>query len=205
LSWEPAAPDELPGRVADWLADVPGVVRVAIDGAPPTDPDGFAESLRPYLHAAGRSVAHVRATTFWRDASLRLEHGREDVGSYLSWLDADALRREVLVPAVDHGRYLPSLRDPNTNRSTREPARPLPARAIVLVSGTFLLGRRLPFDRAVHLALSSAALARRTPPEQAWTLPAYDIYGRRARPERHAGMVIKLDDPRHPAVRRRCD
>jgi hypothetical protein len=201
MSWQPIAPADLPARIAGWLAEWPGILRVAVDGAPCTDPDGFAAALLPLLQAAGRPVAHVRAVTFWRDASLRFEHGREDLESYLGWLDADALRREVLGPAVTDGRYLPSLRDPATNRSTREAPRPVADGTVLLVSGSLLLGRELPFDRTIHLTMSPAARARRTPAAEAWTLPAYDTYDAVARPADTADLVIKLDDPRHPALR----
>jgi hypothetical protein len=138
---------------------------------------------------------------FWRDASLRLEFGRHDVESYRNWLDAPALRREVLEPARAVGRYLPSLRDPVTNRSTREGARELPANAVLIVSGSLLLGHGLPFDRSVHLLLSPAALRRRTAADQAWTVPAYDDYAAEA--AALADLTVKLDDPRHPAMRER--
>ena len=175
---------------------------MAIDGPPCTRPDELAASLIEPLRSAGRPAVHVRAELFWRDASLRFEHGREDVESYPTWLDAAARRREVLEPAASTGRYLPSLRDPATNRSTREPSRALGgARAVVLVSGTFLLGRDLPFDRTVHLAMSAAARRRWTPADQAWTLPAHDAYEDTVRPAGTADLVVKMDDPRHPAVR----
>jgi hypothetical protein len=200
-SWAPAAADALPDQVAARLVTYPGVVRVAVDGPPGAEPHAFATALAAPLRLRGRPVAHVVAESFWHDASLRLEHGREDALSYPSWLDADALRREVLDAAVDAARYLPSLRDPVSNRSTREPPRPLAPGSILIVSGAFLLGRGLPFDRAVHLVQSPATRARRTPPELAWTLPAFDSYDREVRPADAADVVIKLDDPRHPAVR----
>jgi hypothetical protein len=201
LSWRPIAPEQLAATVAPLLTGSPRTVRVAIDGAPAADPDRVAASLLPVLEAAGRPVRLVRAALFWRDASLRLEFGREDPDSYASWLDAEALRREVLDPALEEGRYLPSLRDPETNRSTREPPQEAPPGSVLLVSGSLLLGRGLPFDRTVHLALSPAALARRTPPDQAWTRPAYERYAESVRPADTADLVIKLDDPRHPALR----
>jgi hypothetical protein len=200
VSWAPIAPDALPGQLADWLARVPGVVRVAVDGPPCALPDAFAAALTEPLRALGRPVAQVRASWFWRDASLRFEHGREDVESYRSWLDADALRREVLDAAVDAGVYLPSLRDPDSNRSTREAPRPVEDGLVLIVDGSLLLGRELPFDRTIHLAMSPAARARHTSAEQAWTLPAFDAYDRDMRPADIADLVIKLDDPRHPAV-----
>jgi hypothetical protein len=201
VSWQPVAPAELPDRLADRLAASPGLIRVAIDGPPAAGPGDLAAALIEPLRARGRPAVHVDARFFWRDASLRFEHGREDLESYPTWLDADALRREVLEPAATEQRYLPSLRDPTTNRSTRATAEPLSAEAVVLVSGALLLADGLPFDRVIHLALSPAARRRRTPADEAWTLPAYDDYDARVRPAEVADVAIKLDDVRHPAVR----
>ena len=202
MSWAPVAADDLASWVASRIVALPGTVRVAIDGAPASDPWAFAEALVPLLERSGRPVAHVAASTFWRDASLRLEYGREDVESYLTgWLDAGALSREVLEPVVASGSYLPSLRDPATNRSTREAPRTLGPDGVLLVSGSVLLGHSLPFDLSVHLQLSAPALARRTPDDLGWTLPAYAAYDASVRPGEVADLVVKLDDPRHPAVR----
>jgi hypothetical protein len=173
------------------------VIRVAFDGPPCAGPDEFAEALAAPLLEAGRPLVHVRAESFWRDASLRLEHGREDADSYPDWLDAGALRREVL---TSDEQYLPSLRDPRTNRATREPPRPLPGNAVLAVSGAFLLGLGLPFDQVVHLAMSSAARARHTPPDGAWTLPAFDRYDEQVAPASLADVVVRLEDPRRPAL-----
>jgi hypothetical protein len=200
LSRQPISPEELPGRLADWLAATPGVLRVAVDGPPGAAPEALAESLIEPLHARGRPAVHVRAAQFWRDASVRLEHGRQDVESYLSWLDADTLRREVLDAAVADRTYLPSLRDPVTNRSTHESRRALAANTVVLVSGEFLLGKGLPFDQVLHLELPAAARARRVRPEDAWTLPAFDQYDAAVRPTETADVTIKVDR-RVPAVR----
>jgi hypothetical protein len=199
-NWSPVAPEALPDRLAAWLADASGVARVALDGPPCARPSELADSLIDPLRVLGRPGAHVRAVSFWRDAALRWEHGREDVTSYLSWLDADALRREVLDAALSNGSYLPSLRDPLTNRSTREQPRPVEPDLVLIVSGSLLLRHELPFDRTIHLALSPPARARHTPPEEAWTLSAYDEYDVAVRPVATADCVIKLDDPRHPAI-----
>jgi hypothetical protein len=195
------APQALPELLAARLSQSPGLVRVAVDGPPCADPDAFAASLVDPLRGRGRPVAQVRASSFWRDASLRFEMGREDVPSYLGWLDADALRREVLDAAVQTGQYLPSLRDPQSNRSTRAARCRVDAELVLIVSGSLLLGRGLPFDVTIHLAMSPAARARHTAADQAWTLPAYHSYDAQAQPLQAADVVIKLDDPRHPAVK----
>jgi hypothetical protein len=71
---------------------------------------------------------------------------------------------------------------------------------VLIVSGELLLGRSLPFDRTVHLFMSPATRRRRTSAEQAWTLPAFDDYDASVRPVETADAVLRLDDPRHPAV-----
>jgi hypothetical protein len=196
--FRPADPQRLPADLADWLTATPGLVRVAVDGPPCADPGTLAASLNEPIRALGRPFVHVPAHSFWRDASVRLEYGREDVDAYLGWLDDGALRREVL--RAD-GWYLPSLRDPQTNRATRAERSPLAPDAVLAVSGEFLLGHGLPFDRVIHLAMSPAARQRRTGPEEAWTLVAFDRYDAEIRPADLADVVIRLDDPRHPAVR----
>ncbi len=201
-AWQPVDPAVLAPLLADLIAGRPGTVRVAVDGPPCAGPAVLAADLVEPLRARGRPAALVDARTFWRDASLRLEYGREDVDSYLTWLDAGTLRREVLDPLGPGGRgtFLPSLRDPSTNRVTRAaPVRAQPGQ-VVVVCGALLLGAGLPFDLTVHLAMSSAARARRTPPAEAWTLPAFERYDAEADPVEHADVVIRVDDPRHPAV-----
>lgn len=194
-------PDSLPVLLADRLAAEPGIVRVAIDGPPCTRPGELADSLAEPLRALGRAAVRLDSHHFWRDASLRLEYGRCDVESYPAWLDAGALRREVLEPIAGGGEYLPSLRDPLTNRSTREPPRTALPGTVLLVSGELLLGLELPFDVLVHLAMSPAARARHTRADDAWTLPAFERYDARMAPSEVADIVIRMDDSRRPAVR----
>ena len=136
-------------------------------------------------------------------ASVRLEHGHQDVQAFTEeWLDEDALRREVLDPLGPDGsrRWLPSLRDPVSDRATRETYRTAPDRAVLLLDGWLLLGRHLPADLTVHLSMGSAALLRRTPPDEQWTLPAFAAYAERVRPEELADVVVRVDDPRRPAL-----
>ena len=206
--YQPTAPDRLPDELAGVLLAAPAsgpALRVAVDGPHAADPGAVAESLREPLQSRGRAFVHIRASTFWRDASLRLEHGHHDVRSYRDdWLDAGSLLREVLAPLGPDGsgQYLPSLRDPATNRATRSPRRAADPGTVVVVSGSLLLGRGFPFDVTIHLALGAAARARRTADEWAWTLSAFDEYDRDVDPTGTADVVVRLDDPRHPAISR---
>jgi hypothetical protein len=176
-------------------------LRVALDGPACADLSVPIELLVAGLQATARPTVLIDASTFYRDASLRLEYGRTDVESfYRGWLDAAALCREVLEPVISRGQYLPSLRDPVTNRSTRARPEPLPAAGVLLVRGELLLGAGLPFDLTVHAAVSRQARRRLTSADRQWTLAAFDRYDLEVDPAGTADAVIRYDDPRHPAL-----
>jgi hypothetical protein len=189
--------DLIDGRFAgSWL-------RVAVDGAPPADPDGLADALVDPLRVRGRPVQRVRAADFLRPASLRLERGRTDPDAYYEdWLDVRGLNREVLDPLGPGGtgKVLPSLWDAGTDRATRAPYADLPPGGVLLLSGALLLGAGLAVDLVVHLQMSAAALARRTAGAHRWTLPAFERYAAEVDPATLADVVVRVDDPRHPAV-----
>lgn len=173
---------------------------VAVDGAAAADPDGLATALVDPLRVRGRAALQVRAADFLRPASLRLEYGRTNPDSfYDGWLDTSGLRREVL-DRLAGGWVLPSLWDSAADRATRAEYVAVPERGVVLVSGTLLLGGQLRFDLAVHLWLSPAALRRQTAPADQWTLPAHQRYAAEVAPQRVADVVVRVDDPRRPAV-----
>jgi hypothetical protein len=201
----PVSFDVLVGELADRLAaaDPPGFLRVAVDGAPAAGPDRLADALVDPLRVRGRPAVRVRTDDFLRPASVRLEFGRTNPDAfYTGWLDEAALRREVLDPAGPggSGRIVTTLWNARTDRATREPYTELPPGAVVLVSGALLLGAGLPFDVTVHLAVSAAALDRRTEPESRWTLPAYARYDDEVDPASFADVVVRLEDPRRPAL-----
>src|SRR3954451_24050920 len=208
LNLRSLTPERVVVEIADRIDaltqhDDPRVLRVVIDGAPVAGGAAMADALVEPLRARGRDGLRVGAATFLRSASVRLEHGHEDVQAFTEdWLDEDALRREVLEPLGPDGsrRWLPSLRDPVTDRATREPYRTAPDRAVLLLDGWLLLGRDLGADLSVLLRLGPAALRRRTPSEEHWTLPAFESYAAVIRPEEVADLVVALDDPAHPAL-----
>ncbi|AXI81453.1 uridine kinase [Peterkaempfera bronchialis] len=204
-SVRPITPERLADELADRIAALPGTpwLRVAVDGAPAACPGALADALCEPLRLRGRPVLRVSAGDFLRPASLRLEYGRQDPDSYYDgWLDSGGLLREVLAPLDPggSGRVLPSLRDAASDRATRAPYTELPPGGVLLLDGALLLGRWLPFELTVHLALTPGALVRRTPPEEHWTLPAYARYDAEAEPTGSADVVVRADDPRHPAL-----
>ncbi|MCK2217935.1 uridine kinase [Actinomadura sp. ATCC 31491] len=201
----PISHDVLVEELTELIAARPrdAWVRVAVDGAPAARPGALADDLVAPLRLRGRPVLRVSAADFLRPASLRLEHGRTDPDAfYEDWLDVKALRREVLEPLDPggSGRVLPALWDSRVDRAYRTPYEELPPGGVVLLDGTLLLGHGLAFDVAVHLWLSPGALARRTPEEERWRLPAYERYEREARPQQAADVVVRADHPDRPAV-----
>jgi len=201
----PISFDVLVEELADRLAgqDPDGRLRVAVDGAPAAEPGRLADALVDPLRVRGRPAVRVDAGDFLRPASVRLEFGRTNPDVfYEGWLDEAALRREVLDPAAPggSGRVVTRLWDARADRATREPYADLPGNAVVVVSGSLLLGAGLPFDVTVHLSVSAAALARRTDPADRWMLPAYARYSDEVDPASFADVVVRLDDPKRPAV-----
>jgi hypothetical protein len=195
--------DEITTIVSLAASSCPHVLRVAVDGHPATAPGVLADALVDPLRLLGRPVLRVSSEWFLRPASLRFERGRADPDAfYDDRLDLDALRREVLDPLGPggSGRYLPTLRDPDADRATRAPYVDAPPSSVLILDGTLLIGRGLPLDLTVHLRLSPGARSRRASESSRWALPAYTRYEREVDPDRTADVLIRIDDPRHPAL-----
>jgi hypothetical protein len=193
--------EDLADRLASRESD--SRIRVAVDGADAAGPDRLADALVDPLRVRGRPAVRIDTRDFLRPASVRLEFGRTNPDSfYAGWFDEAGLAREVLDPAGPggSGRIVTRLWNADLDRAAREPYRSLEPTAIVLVSGPLLLGAGLTFDFTVHLELSAAALDRRTAPETRWTLPAFARYAGEVAPETFADVVVRVDDPRHPAL-----
>ncbi|WP_326599607.1 uridine kinase [Streptomyces sp. NBC_01803] len=204
ITWERLT-EELAERVTGMPAPEGGGAswtRVLIDGAAAARPEALAGELADALRLRGRPALAVGANGFLRAASLRLEHGRRDADAFYDlWLDTGALWREVFTPLEPGGggRVLPDLWDAERDRATRSPYVHLPVGGVLLLHGALLLGRWFPADLSVHLSLSPGALARRTPPEERWTLPAFARYEEEVGPGAVADVVVRVDDARRPA------
>ena len=202
MRYRPISPAALAEELTERIDALTGRPRfaVAVDGAAgATETTELADALVDPLRTRGRAVVRVSAREFLRPASTRLEHGRPDPDArYTDWLDLGALRREVLDPLAGSGEVLPSLWDAERDRATRAARVPLPEGGVVLLDGELLLGAGLAFDLAVHLWLSPAALRRRVP--DTWAVPAYERYEREVDPRSLADVVVRVDDPRHPAL-----
>lgn len=207
---EPVGPEVAAGRLVDRVladlerargADPDRRWRVLVDGAPPTRPAAWADALVEPLRARGHAVLRVSAGDFLRPGGVRFEFGRDDPDALLDTaLDDGALIREVLDPLGPggDGTYLPALWDAARDRSARARRQAAPPGAVLLLDGGLLLGRWLPADLTVHLAVRPATLARLTPPPEAWRLAAEERYRAETDPEQAADVVLRVDDPRHP-------
>ena len=207
MRYRPISFDRLAAELTERLLARPGRawVRVAVDGAVGTG--NLAEDLAGRLRVGGRPVLTVSTMDYLRPASLRFERGRTDPGArYTDWLDESALRREVLDPLAPGGTgmVLPALWDAERDRATRQDRVMLPPGGMLIAHGELLLGRGLEFDLTVHLALSTGALRRRLPEAEHWALPAYQRYEAEVRPAEISDVLVRTDDPRHPAVLERA-
>jgi hypothetical protein len=205
MRFRPVSPDLLVTEVTETIITRAGEewTRVGVDGAPAAAPGAFADRLADALRLRGRPVLRASTSDFLRPASLRFEHGRTDPDArHDDWLDLGALVREVFEPLGPggSGRVLPTRWNAETDRATRAEYVDLPAGGVLVLDGELLLGRGLPFDCSVHLWLSPAALRRRTPAADAWSLPAFERYHSNARPLHAADFAVRVDDPAHPAL-----
>lgn len=203
----PISPPALAAEVAARAVALPlgHPARVAVDGPPQAEPAVLADLVADAVRAAGRPCVRIRTDDFLRPASVRFEFGRTDPdGWYDGWLDIGGLLREVLVPLGPDGslRYVPALWDAARDRATRAAYESAPPSAVVVVDGPFLLRHELrwEFDLTVHLALSAGALRRRTSPAEEWRLQALERYADEIGPDDVCDVLVRYDDPRHPAV-----
>ncbi|MFJ8823420.1 uridine kinase [Streptomyces sp. NPDC102467] len=206
ITWERLG-DALAERLLDLKpADGGAWPKVAFDGAPAARPGDLAARVAEALRVRGRTSVVIGTEGFLRPASLRYEFGHEDEESYYSgWFDTGAMWREVFGPLEPDGtgRVLPDLWDPATDRATRTPYVRLPPGGALLLHGPFLLNHWFPFDLTVHVGLTPGALRRRTPEADRWTLPAFARYDAETGPGAQADVLVRADDPRHPAWSRR--
>ncbi|MCP2287819.1 hypothetical protein ACFYT3_15570 [Nocardia amikacinitolerans] len=195
----PITQDGLADLLVERLRALPGRRVIAVHAPDAAQPVAFARRAAERLRGTGRSAEVVALHDYVRPASLRMEFGREDEFSYrTAWFDYDAVRREVVDALRAHGRWLPALWNETADRSARAAVRAAPADLALFVAGPMLLGRDLAFDLTVRLDLSAAALRRRTPPDEHWTIPALLRYDS----ENHetATFSARWDHPDRPAL-----
>ena len=100
-------------------------------------------------------------------------------------------------------QLLPVLWDAERDRSARAERVAAAPGTVVVVDGPYLLRWELAdaFDLVVHLAVSPAALARRCPADDlARVAGSWARYLDETDPAERASYVVRLEDPRHPAL-----
>ncbi len=108
----------------------------------------------------------------------------------LDGIGSDALAQSLLDPLVSRSRPAVHVRDTGFLR---------PAGERFTWGREDLLGRGLPAELTAHLTCSPAALLRRG--VDAWELPAFAAYDEEVRPGEVCDVLVRAEDPRHPAVR----
>lgn len=200
--FQPLTPDELARRIARWIDRAgSGWVRVGVDGDETVGAAELADRVAAAVNDLDRPTVRVSTRWWWRAASLRLEHGRQDVESRLTgWVDAGALSREVVDPLRPggNGRHLTRLRDPERDRAVRDAYRQAPDGAVLLLDGPLLGTHDLDLDLRVKVGVSPGRLRRVLPDDRQWEVDAFVEYDRNwPAPE----VVLSYDHPATPAVR----
>jgi hypothetical protein len=204
------------GRVLEQAAAARSAghaVRLGVDSAVVEDGARLADAVAADLVRRGLPVARVRQQGFLRPRSIRLEYGSADPdAAWERWYDDAGLRREVLDPLGPGGAgtWVESLWDPAVDRASRAPRRAAAPGTVAVLDGRFLLRWELAdaLDAVVHLQTSPAAQTRRTgdAEDRERLLPSWQRYLDETDPAGRllsaaaAGVVVRYEDPGHPAV-----
>lgn len=200
---------------------------IAVDGASGTGKSTFADELGRTIETRGSPTVRASIDSFHRPRRERYRLGADSpIGYYRDSHDLAAVQRELLQPFIaGTGSYRRALFDEPSDHVTDEPAEPVPAAAILVFDGLFLLRPEL--CEYWSLSVFLTAVTRR---EAAWNeylmndlperadlraqeiaarterarrsryLEGQALYEREATPDVHANFVINNDDLLHPQV-----
>ncbi|NDK92029.1 hypothetical protein GYA93_21005 [Gordonia desulfuricans] len=197
-TFQPSTPDGLVDACLTRIRAIAGVGVVIVDGPSPTRPGEFADAIARRLRAEGRAAGVVHADDYLRPASLRFEYGRTDPLTFRDgFVDHAGIDREVIDAPRRHGRWLPRLWDAQRDRSFRDSPQTATADQIVLVGGPMLLGRGHDAEVTIALRMSAAALRRRLPDDEHWTIDPLLDHAAAAGP---ADIEVRYDHPARPAI-----
>ena len=205
---------DLAGRVLALTDDRPLVV--AIDGMSCVGKTSLADELAAILDGAERPVLRVSYDDFHHPRGVRHRRDRLSAEGYLlDSYDADALRRLVLGPLVDHQRQVVTASfDLASDEAVSPEPTPVEDGAVVLVEGEFLLTPDFQdaWDLSVLLVAEPAAVLARALERDADLgtqeqvrelylrryLGAWALHEERHDPWSHADVVVDLTDPQAP-------
>lgn len=189
---------------------------VAIDGMSCVGKTTLARELTEIVAGAGRPVLPVSYDDFHHPREVRHREDRlSPVGYLVDSYDQQALRRLVLEPVASGRPVVPAAYDLAAERPVQPAPVELPAGAVVLVDGEFLLGADdVGWDLGVLLVADPAAILARAAVRDADLgsleqvrelylrryLAAWALYEERDDPWSRADVVVDLTDPEQPRL-----
>ena len=204
----------LAGRVLALSEDRP--VTVAIDGMGGVGKTTLAGLVADVVAGAGRPVVAVAYDDFHRPPRRRHRQGRLSATGYLEdSYDAEALDRLVLAPLVAGAdRVVVSAYDLAADVPVDPVPVDVPAGAVAIVEGEFLLGMSHSWDLGILLVADPAVVLERVlerdhdlgEPDQVREaylrryFPAWSLYEERFTPWQRADLVVDLTDLGAPRV-----
>ncbi|WP_027344095.1 cytidylate kinase family protein [Hamadaea tsunoensis] len=191
--------------------------RVAVDGPPAAGKTTLADELASILRAQGREVIRATIDDFLFPRAQRYPRGEYSAeGCYYDTHDYNALNKVLLDPLGPGGdrRFQPAIYDHDADTVLSPPVTTVPADAVLLFDGVFLLRPEL-LDRWELRVFVSTALedtvdravirerevSSRADVERRWReryIPSQQLYLATAQPTRHADIVVHNDEPRRP-------
>jgi uridine kinase len=219
--------DELLRRLAEAVGSVTIAhpTRVAIDGPPAAGKTTLADELAVVLRAQGREVIRASIESFLLSRSRRYRRGEYSAeGCYLDSFDYDALCRVLLDPLGPGGDRMiqRAVYDKPTDAALSQPVTTVPADAVLLFDGVFLLRPEL-IDRwdlriFVSAAFEETLVRARTRDRVLYGSvteverrfheryrPSQELYFDTARPADHADIVVHNDEPDQPTWEQRSE
>ena len=209
--------DDLASRLAGIHLTHP--VRVAIDGVDAAGKTILADELAEQVEAHGRPAVRASIDGFHLPASDRRRRGEfSPEGYYRDSFDIPALVDSVLRPLGPQGDGVCRLAvfDFRTDASLDSPPIKVPADAVLLFEGVFLLRPELRrfWDFSVFVRADFEVTVPRAEQRDLYLfgsadgvreryvrryVPGQQLYFREAAPESHADVIIDNNDPERPA------
>jgi uridine kinase len=209
---------EIAGRLADVIADLAAGrprLAVAFDGPDAAGKTTLADRVARRL---GQPVIRAGVDGFHLPRQVRYQRGsRSAEGYYRDSFDYPAITGQCLAPFRDGAPVIRTAGFDFRSDAARDARQDVPAVAVLIFDGVFLLRPELAgrWDLAIYLRVAPETTLRRALARDRGLfgsdeetrrrylgryLPGQALYRAEAGPEEHAHIVIGNDDPGQPAV-----